>query len=207
MDIAGIQIDPVDLIALGVIAFFFVLGLIKGFTFQVVRLITVLLALALANRFAVKTEPGGRAGLADYLISWFPNQFQTNEQMAIYIAFFLIFVGIFILGTLLAFLLRALLKRLELRAYDRLLGGFLGVAVGAVCVIVVVSCFVFLSPDSGFVAKIGKTYTVRYSSKIIGFAKPFFPEALRDKITEVMNKFPSNSTNAEPQKPDSQNQH
>lgn len=189
MDIAGIHLGIFDLICLGILIFFFVLGLMKGFTFQVVRLVTFLVALFVGKRYAGSTE-GGEEGtnLASYLISWFPNQFSDNPDIAVYVAFFLIFLAVFILGTLVAFLLRALLKRLELRSFDRLLGGLLGIVVGAVCITVVVSMIGSWLPDSDLKDHIRGSHTLNLSAKAMQYAKPFFPKELLDKIDQAQGE-------------------
>jgi len=183
------SLEVVDIIALGIIAFFTVLGLFKGFAFQVVRLITFIVALAIAKSYAGTTEGDGGTGLTRHLLSLFPNQFDTadTKKIAVYISFFLIFIGVFILGTLLAFLLRKILKQLELRAYDKIFGGALGVLVGAICVVVLVSAVAFFSPNSEFVKeKLKGSYTIRFSAKIIDISMPFFPEAMRTRLNEVL---------------------
>jgi uncharacterized membrane protein required for colicin V production len=187
MNIEGIQIDVVDMIALGVILFFFVLGIFKGFTFQVVRIATFLAALAVAKSYAGSSAPEDHSGLSHQLMTWFPNQLD-NKSVAVYIAFFLIFIGIFIAGTLIAFLLRALLKRLELRAYDKLLGGALGVVVGVMSIVVVISCLVFVSPESSLLERMGQSHTMRLSAEVIKISTPFFPEALREEMTEIARR-------------------
>jgi len=193
MDIGGVQLGAYDIVALGILLFFMVLGLFKGFTFQVVRLITLLAALFLAKRYAGSTVQGDETGFAPYLMNWFPNQLGGEKQMAVYIAFFIIFIGVFILGTLLAFLLRTLLKRLELRAYDKLLGGMLGVLVGAVIVVTLVGVLaLFSSPksDSNYIEKLNNSYALKLSAEAIIFAKPFFPEDLRDELEAILKKLP-----------------
>ncbi len=190
MDKIGVHLEIIDLFAIGVILFFFILGIFKGFVMQVVRLLTFLIALAVATRYAGPSEDGTGNGLSGYLISWFPNHF-GNNNIAVYVAYFLIFIAIFIIGTLIGHLLKSILKRLHLGAYDRLLGGCLGIAVGAVCVIVIVSSFVFISPESEFATKISDSHTARLSTKAVGIAKPFFPEELHDKMNKVIQSVPS----------------
>ncbi|MHC4943390.1 MAG: CvpA family protein, partial [Planctomycetota bacterium] len=192
MDIAGVQVGLFDIIALGVLIFFMILGLMKGFAFQVIRLITFVVALLLAKNFAgsadIPTTPleedAARSSVSFYLIEWFPNQFEGNREIAVYVAYFLIFVTVFILGTLLGFLLRALLKRLELRSYDRILGGVLGTVVGAVCIVVVVSLFISGIPNAELTQKISESYAFNMSIHVIRIAEPFFPKELLAKIDD-----------------------
>jgi membrane protein required for colicin V production len=193
MDAAGIHLGAYDIIALGIILFFMVLGLIKGFTFQVVRLITLLVALAVAKGYAGSTAAGDESGFAPHLMNWFPNQLEGQKELAVYVAFFIIFVGIFILGTLLAFLLRSLLNRLELRAYDKVLGGLLGILVGAVCVVTLVSLLALFSSqqeDSNYIEKLNNSYALKLSTRTIIMAKPFFPEALRQTLNDILERLP-----------------
>jgi uncharacterized membrane protein required for colicin V production len=187
MEIASISLGPYDLMALGLVAIFFVMGLIKGFTIQAVRLFTFIAALWLAKRYAGSTTEGGITDgcLAHHLINWFPNQFRRNDEIAVYVAYFLIFLAVLLAGTLIAFLLRALLKRLELRSYDRVLGGMLGIAVGVICVIVIVSVIVSILPDSKVTEKLSQSYTMKISTSVIQKAKPFFPPELLEKIEKA----------------------
>lgn len=197
------SLEIVDIVALGIIAFFLVLGLFKGFAFQVVRLITFVAALLVAKRYSGTCEPGNESGLTGLLLDWFPNQFDNPDtnKYAVYISFFLIFIGVFILGTLLAFLLKKILKQLELRAYDKLLGGLLGIVVGAIVVVVIVSGVSFFQPDSSFVKdKLCGSYTIRFSAKIIDFSKPFFPETMREKMNDIIKNIPFEEKQEEPVK-------
>lgn len=187
MSFDGIQIEIVDLVAAGVLLFFVILGIFKGFTFQVVRITTFLVALAVAKNYAGSSDPLDESGLSHQLMNWFPGQLD-NKNIAVYIAFFLIFIGIFIVGTLLAFMLRALLKRLELRAYDKVLGGALGGVVGVMSIVVVISCLVFVSRESTLIEKMGSSHTMRLSAEVIKISKPFFPEALRDEMNKIILK-------------------
>jgi uncharacterized membrane protein required for colicin V production len=192
MDIAGIQVGIFDIITLGVLIFFMILGLMKGFAFQVIRLITFAVALLLAKNFAGSSEvpqtpmqeDAARSTLSYYLIQWFPNQFEASRDIAVYVAYFLIFVTIFILGTLIGFMLRALLKRLELRSYDRILGGVLGTVVGAVCIVVVVSIFISGIPNADLTKKISESHSFKLSIHVIRIAEPFFPKELLAKIDD-----------------------
>ena len=93
MNIDGVQLDIVDLVATGILLFFLILGIFKGFTFQVVRITTFLVALAVAKSYAGSSDPLDETGLSHQLMTWFPNQLD-NKNIAVYIAFFLIFIGI-----------------------------------------------------------------------------------------------------------------
>lgn len=197
MDIAGMHLGVFDLISIGILIFFFVIGVIKGFTLQVIRLLTFVVALILAKNYAGTAEPTTEPSVARYLLDWFPNQFGDNREMAVYAAYFLIFVTAFILGTLIAFFLRAVLKRLELRSYDRLLGGLLGLVVGAVCIVVLVSLTVSFWPDADVTKKIGSSRTYRLSARVIKVAKPFFPKELSEKIENALKNLPGHEDKSE----------
>ena len=185
----GIQIGAVDLVALGIIVFFLILGLIKGFTAQVVRLLTYVVALALAKRYAGSPESGDHGGLSSLLVQWFPNQLE-NKTVAVYVAFFLIFVGVVILGALVSYLLRALLKRLALRSHDHLLGAVFGAMTGVVVVVVIISCMVFVSPESPLMNRVSRSRAFRLSGELIRVSQPFFPLEIRQEITKLLKRFP-----------------
>lgn len=105
----------------------FVLGLVKGFVWQVTRLITIIGGCVLANRYSGDLAPTVRRV--------FPSLEQPVDR---YIAYFLIFVGVAILVSLLAYLLRHVIESLQLGTYDRVFGGALGLINGAVVLMLVV---------------------------------------------------------------------
>ncbi len=99
----------------------FVLGLIKGFVWQITRLITIVGGCLLANRYSGDLAPTVRRV--------FPS---LEEPVDRYIAYFVIFVAIALIVSLVAYLLRHVIESLQLGTYDRILGGGLGIVNGAV---------------------------------------------------------------------------
>ena len=78
------SVGAVDLFALVFLALAFILGLIKGFTWQIIRIATIVLGMVLAKAFA----PSFSSALQ--------NMFSGLEesQYTIYIAYFAIFIGV-----------------------------------------------------------------------------------------------------------------
>ncbi len=173
------SISVVDLVALGILIFFFILGLFKGFTWQVMRIATIavgmLLARALSPSFSCFLEK---------TISGLDGSPYSGP-----IAYFLIFVAVFIVGTLLAFLMKGALKRLKLQAYDWLLGALMGILTGAIIVVVIVLVLVsFLPEEHKFRKDIEQSKTLEYSGWAISVADPFIPPQLQEKVMEVLDE-------------------
>ncbi len=166
-----------DLISLGFLIFFFILGIFKGFVWQVVRILTIIVGLALAKSLSPSFSNFLKdtiSGLKDY-------------DYTIYIAYFVIFVGVFVLGTLLAFMLKKVLKALRIQAYDKILGGFMGLLTGAAIIIVIVMALCFL-PDNDLRRSIENSYTAQYSAWAITKADFLVIEELQKKMETIIKE-------------------
>ena len=126
-----IQLGWVDLALLAVFGLSVLIGLWRGFVFEIVSLLGWLVAFVIANS----------AGpfLADILPSG------NEPQVRLWLAYVGVFVAILLTCTLLARMLRALVSATPLSFVDHLLGGVFGAARG-VLVCVVVATLVMLSP-------------------------------------------------------------
>lgn len=166
-----------DLISLGFLIFFFILGIFKGFVWQVVRIITIIAGLALAKSLSPSFSSFLKdtiSGLKDY-------------DYTIYIAYFVIFVGVFILGTLIAFMLKKVLKALRLQAYDKILGGLMGIVTGAAIIVVVVMAICFL-PDNDLRRNIENSYAAQYSAWAISKADFLVIDEMQKKMEVIFKE-------------------
>ena len=127
-----IELGWVDIALLAVFGLSVLVGLWRGFVFEIVSLLGWLVAFIIANA----------AGplLADYIPLG-----DANPSTRLWAAYVLVFVLLLLTCTLLARMLRALIAATPLSFVDHLLGGVFGVVRGAL-VLVVVALLVMLSP-------------------------------------------------------------
>ncbi|HYP30970.1 MAG TPA: CvpA family protein [Burkholderiaceae bacterium] len=161
-----IQLGWVDLALLAVFGLSVLIGLWRGFVFEIVSLLGWLVAFVIANS----------AGpfLADILPSG------NEPQVRLWLAYVGVFVAILLTCTLLARMLRALVSATPLSFVDHLLGGVFGAARG-VLVCVVVATLVMLSPYAT-----STTWKSSHGALWLGLAleglKPVLPQSLNVHI-------------------------
>jgi membrane protein required for colicin V production len=173
------NLGAVDITSLVVVLFFVILGVIKGFTWQVVRVAAIFAGMALAKVFSPSFS------------GWLEGMFSGLEgkSYSIYIAYFMIFLGVIIVGTLLAILLGKILKNMRLKAYDSLLGGVIGLITGWTIIIVLLLFFYsILSEESAFRQELEQSRTARCASWTIGKAHPFIPQEIRDEVRKAAER-------------------
>jgi len=120
------QLDVTDTLILLWLLGWLVLGLVKGFVWQIARLVTVVGGCVLAVQYA--------PGLARLSHRIFPS---IQEPADRYLSYFAIFLAVAVVVTFVAYLLRHVIERLKISSYDRLLGAVLGVVTGAVLMMVI----------------------------------------------------------------------
>ncbi len=169
----------VDIVSTVIVVFFFVLGLFKGFTWQILRIATILVGMAVAKAFS--------SSFSKTLESTFSSL--EGKEYTQYISYFTIFVGVFIVGTIVAILFGKILKNLRLRAYDSLLGGVLGILTGgAVVTVVILVMLTMLPEDSEFRSEVETSHSAKCSAWFIDKATPLIPAELREKATTTVEK-------------------
>jgi membrane protein required for colicin V production len=122
----------VDIALLALLGLSVLVGLWRGFVFEIVSLLGWVIAFIFANTCAPLLSP---------LLPW--GETATPERF--WIAYVLVFLFVLILCGLLARMMRALISATPLSFIDRVLGGVFGVARGAI-VLVIVAMLVTLSP-------------------------------------------------------------
>jgi len=161
-----IQLSWVDIALLAVLGLSVLIGLWRGFVFEVVSLLGWLVAFVIANS----------AGpvLADFV------PFGGEPQVKLWIAYIFVFVAILVTCTLLARMLRALIAATPLSFVDHLLGGVFGVVRGAL-ICVVLATLVMLSPYAS-----STTWKNSHGALWLGMAleglKPVLPKSLNVHI-------------------------
>ena len=173
----------VDLAVLGILLFGLVGGFMKGFTWQIVRLLFLALAIFLSMRFC---DPLG-VRIGDL------TRHRMNPGMDKSLAYVLIF-GVTYFGSLpLAFLLRSGIAKLKLKSYDRMVGGMLGCVKAAAVAYVLLLIVIFFAPRVlSEENRLESTVRNSFSYEALAWAHPkvsrVFPEEFHEKIGELADK-------------------
>jgi membrane protein required for colicin V production len=162
-----IPLGWVDIVLLAVFLLSALVGLWRGFVFEIVSLLGWLLAFVIANAagpFLADQVPLGN----------------VDPQLRLWGAYILVFVLILLTCTLLARMLRALISATPLSFVDHLLGGVFGVVRGTL-ILVVVATLVTLSPWAD-----STTWKNSHGALWLGLAleglKPILPQSLNVHI-------------------------
>ena len=127
-----VQLGWVDIALLSVFGLSVLIGLWRGFVFEIVSLLGWAVAFIIANT------------LGPVLAAFIPLG-DSGSPVRLWTAYILVFVLMLVTCTMLARMLRALVAATPLSFFDRLLGGVFGVLRGAL-ILVVVGMLVSLSP-------------------------------------------------------------
>ena len=162
-----IQLGWVDIALLAVFVLSVLIGLWRGFVFEIVSLLGWLVAFVIAN------------SAGPFLADLIPLD-SANAQLRLWAAYIAVFVLILVTCTLLARMLRALIAATPLSFVDHLLGGVFGMVRGAL-VLVVVALLVMLSPYAT-----SAPWKNSHGSLWLGLAleglKPILPQSLNVHI-------------------------
>jgi membrane protein required for colicin V production len=157
----------VDIVLLSVLGLSVLIGLWRGFVFEILSLLGWVVAFFIANA----TGPL----LADYLPLGEP-----GSQLRLWAAYLLVFVLVLVTCTLFARMLRALVSATPLSLVDHLLGAVFG-AVRGLVILVVAGLLVTLSPWAGSPA-----WKSSHGPLWVGLAleglKPVLPQSLNVHI-------------------------
>ena len=162
-----IPLGWVDLALLAVFGLSVLIGLWRGFVFEIVSLLGWLVAFIIAN------------SAGPFLADQIPAQ-TANAQVRLWGAYIVVFVLVLVTCTLLARMLRALIAATPLSFVDRLLGGVFGVARGAL-ILVVVATLVALSPYAGS-APWKNSHGALWLGLALEGLKPILPQSLNAHI-------------------------
>jgi membrane protein required for colicin V production len=162
-----VQLGWVDIVLLAVFGLSVLIGLWRGFVFEIVSLLGWVVAFIIANT------------LGPLLAQFIPFG-DVGSPVRLWVAYILVFVLVLLTCTLLARMLRALVSATPLSFVDRLLGGLFGVVRGAL-ILVVVGMLVSLSPYST-----SATWKNSHGALWLGMAleglKPVLPQSLNVHI-------------------------
>jgi membrane protein required for colicin V production len=157
----------VDIALLAVFGLSVLIGLWRGFVFEIVSLLGWLVAFVIAN------------SAGPFLADLIPLG-STEPQVRLWAAYIVVFVLVLLTCTLLARMLRALVSATPLSFVDHLLGGVFGVVRGTL-ILVVVATLVTLSPYAD-----STTWKNSHGALWLGLAleglKPILPQSLNVHI-------------------------
>jgi membrane protein required for colicin V production len=125
---------PVDYLIVLVLVVSVAVGFWRGFVKEALALLTLLVAIWLAWRFAALVEPK--------LSNW-----AADQEVRIWIARGVIFALVLVLGALASWVARQLIRHTGLTGVDRMLGGAFGFARGVLIVGLLVLALDFLDLD------------------------------------------------------------
>lgn len=165
--IAGIDdLGWVDLTAIGIVVVFLVLGLFRGFVWQVSRILTLIVAYLAAVLWG--------NDLAGEIRGWFGEG--ADEALPFYVACFLIFLGVLVVVSVLAYFVQKLVQKTGLSFYNRIGGGVLGLATGALVVMALLTAvFMFFGTQSGIVEAADRSRAAGLSRDALGAAADVLP--------------------------------
>lgn len=160
----------VDLTALAILIVFLVLGLFRGFVWQVSRMLTLVVAYVVAGVYGETI-----AGQLRKMVSG------VNEDLALYIAYFAVFVVVLIVVSVIAYFLEKLVDRSGMGFYNRIGGGALGVATGAALVLALLfAVFAFFGADSNVVEAARSSHSMRFSQRALSALGDVVPAKVRE---------------------------
>ena len=161
-----IQLGWVDIALLAIFGVSVLIGLWRGFVFEIVSLLGWLVAYVIAN------------SAGPFLAELIP--FGSDPQVRLWIAYIAVFVVILLTCTLLARMLRALISATPLSFLDHLFGGLFGAVRGAL-ILVVAATLISLSPYAD-----STTWKTSHGALWLGMAleglKPVLPHSLNVHI-------------------------
>lgn len=170
----------VDITALSVIAVFFVLGLFKGFVWQVSRVAILLVAYFVAGHY------GSLLGEKVAQLLYNPPIRTEQSDLSVYLAYVAIFLAVLILLSLLALLLQKLVKKADMTFFDRLGGGVIGIVTGAAVVLFLLLATQMFFQGSGMARDAAASQSNQLSSRAV----TLFGQVVPDEVRKVFGLDP-----------------
>lgn len=159
------NLHPIDAIALAFIGYHGLMGIVRGFAFQCVRLLTWIAAVALSRRYC------------DDVVSHLKQlDASMGDATARAIAFLAIVIGTLLLGLIVVRLSKKLIESWKLATADRALGFVLGVGKAIAIVLVIMAVLTRFAPALGFSESLAKTQTAILSESALNALEPVLPE-------------------------------
>jgi membrane protein required for colicin V production len=163
----------VDLGALIILAIFLILGLIRGFVWQIAQLVKLVGGFMMANRFA--EQVGG----------WMTGE-RLQPPYSTYLAYLLVFGAFALAVTIVCVLIEKALKKLKLKSYDRLAGGGVGLLNGWMLVALLVLLLYAYPPFASTRVAIADSYAGAYAARSALLTRGFLPDDIRALVERIV---------------------
>jgi membrane protein required for colicin V production len=164
----------VDMLALCILLFFLIMGLVRGFVWQVAQLVKLVGGFLAANQFSQQVGV------------WLSGP-RLQAPYSTYLAYILVF-GAFALGvTIICVLVEKLLRSLKLKSYDRLAGGGVGVLNGALLVAAVVLLLYAYPPFASTRLDIADSHAGAYAARGALLTRELMPADIRILLEEIVD--------------------
>ena len=160
LDVSIFQtMEWVDWTAVIVLSIFFVLGLFRGFVWQASRILSLIAGFVVAGIYG---EWG--AGL---IHPWFKPE-TSLHGIPLYLSYVAIFLGVVVVLSLITHFVQKLVKKSGLSFYDRIGGGFLGMATGACVMIALLGMlYMFIPENWGIVRAAQESKSMQFTQKTL----------------------------------------
>lgn len=182
------NLEWVDLAALAILVVFFILGLFKGLVWQASRVAILALAYLFAGIYG--------ESLAELTSTWFA--IDVAPELPLYLSWFLIFLSVLVTVSLIAYFLQKMIQASGLSFYNRIGGGFLGIATGGLVVLALLTVmhmvYAGLGAGASVVQAADRSHSSRISHGILDFASDVLPEDWRGlprRWQELLNEDPA----------------
>ena len=163
----------VDIGALAVLLFFLVMGLVRGFVWQMAQLVKLVGGFLAANQFSQQVG------------TWVSGP-RLQPPYSTYLAYILVF-GAFALGvTIICVLIEKLLRSLKLKSYDRLAGGGVGLLNGSMLVAAIVLLLYAYPPFASTRLDIADSHAGAYSARGALLTRGLLPPDIRKLLEEIV---------------------
>ena len=161
----------IDLTALAVLLVFFVLGLFRGFVWQISRIITLVAAYFVAGTYGEE--------VALRIRDAFPET--VDPRLPLYIAYFCVFLAVLVVVSMIAYFIEKLVQRTGLSFYNRVGGGLLGIGTGACVVLALLAgILMFLASESQIVRAAESSRAMQASRRTIEVLGNVVPDPVRE---------------------------
>jgi membrane protein required for colicin V production len=165
------SIEWIDWTAIALLGVFFLLGLFKGFVWQVSRIVSLIAAWFLAGHYGVKGSE---------LIDGWAGPSTSHPDLHLFLAYVVIFVLVVVVLSLVAWGLQKLVKETGLTFYDRVGGAVLGLGTGALGVVILLAgMYMFMPANFKIVAAAQRSQSMKFSQKALGLLGDRVPEPMR----------------------------
>ncbi len=138
------SVEWIDWTALIILVVFSILGLFRGFVWQASRILSLVLAYVVSGLYG--------PSLAGFIQPWF-QEGTSPEGLPLYLAYVATFLAVVVILSVVAYFIQKLVKNSGLGLYDRLFGGFLGVAHGACWVIAALALIYMFVPNGSSIVQ------------------------------------------------------